>query len=194
MPKSIFLQFNTIPAVRESRWDKLSRGFRSTCFLHVPAISVPIPEPLSCFFAERGRFAQQTLKRSDRVCVRNAPRSKLTSVRYVLFWQGHLMLTSVSMTSVWRSGALPRNKSGAGSGGERPLEGVESNAVRTRGTLPPHRKACFYQPAFVYYGQTDIVSGHPPQTTVFHLTSILILRIKWMRSFFCLKRGKNGPK
>ena len=75
---SIFLQFNTLPAVRESRRDKLSQSFRSTRFLHVPAINIPVPETLSCFFAERGRFAKQTMERSDFVCVRNAPRSKHT--------------------------------------------------------------------------------------------------------------------
>ena len=51
---------------------------------NVPAINSLIPEPLSCFFAERGRFAKQTIERSDRVCVRNAPRSKHYSLSGVL--------------------------------------------------------------------------------------------------------------
>ena len=63
---------------------------------NVPAINIPLPVFLSCFFAERGRFAKQTLKRSDRVCVRNAPRSKHILKRGS--GKENLMLTSVSMT------------------------------------------------------------------------------------------------
>ena len=49
-------------------------------------------------------------------------------------WHDNPMLTSVSMTSVWRSGVL---------GGVPLGEGVESNGVRTRGIPPPPLKECF---------------------------------------------------
>ena len=118
---------------------------RLSQYLHrnVPAINITLPVFLLCFFAERGRFAKQTLKRSDRVCVRNAPRSKHISVKDVLFWQGHPMLTSVSMTigvtSVWRSGAL---RGAPRSGGSGPSAGSGTLSLRltmeARGRLPPH--------------------------------------------------------
>ena len=118
---------------------------------NVPAINSLVPEPLSCFFAERGRFAKQTLKRSDRVCVRNAPRSKhyyekRSWTRSYRFAPGPLRSSRV--TDVGMNGRSPVKPgmtigawilryaqddiAGALRGGERPLEGVAEDARRWR--------------------------------------------------------------